>query len=87
MFKHNGVVAEWQTQQTQNLPTINRVGSSPTSPTKAIKIYLRISDSNLLRKLTHTEVYFLSFRRVFLIYSDTPVLILQITNQSLGYEC
>ncbi len=29
----SGVVAEWQTQQTQNLPTINRVGSSPTSPT------------------------------------------------------
>ena len=27
-------MAEWQTQQTQNLPTINRVGSSPTSPTK-----------------------------------------------------
>ena len=26
-------MAEWQTQQTQNLPTINRVGSSPTSPT------------------------------------------------------
>ena len=30
-------MAEWQTQQTQNLPTINRVGSSPTSPTKAVK--------------------------------------------------
>ena len=27
-------MAEWQTQQTQNLPTINRVGSSPTARTK-----------------------------------------------------
>ena len=32
----HGVVAEWQTQQTQNLPTLNRMGSSPISPTNDI---------------------------------------------------
>ena len=37
----HGVVAEWQTQQTQNLPTINRVGSSPTSPTKIVETALK----------------------------------------------
>ena len=45
IFTHNvmGLWRNWQTQQTQNLPTNNRMGSNPISPTIALSnTYTRV---------------------------------------------
>ena len=74
-------MAEWQTQQTQNLPTINRVGSSPTSPTKTkIEYHLQRTD-NRFAQLVADGIFFMTpaYTGLFFFPVDYPLKVRNIS--------